>query len=257
LLASWDPDFLADRLGATLNAFHSAFAWAVHGPASCCIEVRSTGLTHGATNHRSRNGFRHSFPVSTFDRDGLGVRLRNADAVVFRANLLFLHGVVNRVVDVSRTSFVRWHHHGVVGHFLTSFVHWLVDRVVDRLRTSFVHRFLDCVVDHPLVLFVNRLVNGVVDRFRASFVHRFLDCVVDHLFTSFVHRLVDCVVDRALACFVRRYHDRVLNFFLVSLWNHPRTVDHLVFEVHFVPCAVASLFDLLHHSFANGSHHGV
>lgn len=257
LLASRNPNFLADRLRATLNALDSASAGAIHGLAGARIKVAGARFANNAADHRAGNGFRHGFPMPTVDRDGLGVRLRNANGVVLGTNFLFLDGVVDRVVDVACTSFVNGNHHGVVSRLLTRFVHRLVDGVVDRLLASFVYRFLNRVVDYSLVLFVHRFHDRVVDRLLTSFVHWFFDRVVDHPCAGFVHGLVDGVVDRFFASLVRRHHDRVLNFPLNGFGNHPRAIDDLVFVIRFVPHPSASLLDLLHHRFANRPHHGV
>jgi hypothetical protein len=197
LLTSRNPDLLADGLWATLDALGAALAWAVNLLASRSIVRPSTWLTNCTTHHTTRNCFLTSFPMSTTNRNGLGVLLRNTHTVFRGANFGFAYSVVNRVVDRTRLGFVDGLHHCVVDGAATSFADGHIDRVVDRARLGLVHRLTNGVVDRSLMSFVHRLFDCVVDHSRVCLVHRLFDCVVDGSAVSFVNRLVYGVIDRS------------------------------------------------------------
>ena len=257
LLTGGNPDFLADRLGATLNAFGAARAGAIHASASRLVVSPSTGLTNRASHHRTRNGFRGCFPCSTIDRDGPGELLWNHNGVVLGANFLLLHGVVDRVVDRASLRFANRNHHGVVDGLAVSLVHRLVDGVVDRASLGLVHGLFDRVVDDLFVRLVNRLVDGVVDRTSLGLVHGLFDRVVDDPFVRLVNRLVDGVVDRTSFSLVSRDHHGVLDFALFRVRNGASRLNFFVFVVRFVPRTITSLLDLLVNGFGNVTHDGV
>ncbi|EMI16742.1 hypothetical protein RMSM_06344 [Rhodopirellula maiorica SM1] len=255
--ASWNPNSLGASRWATLNAFYAAFAWAVYAAASRRIVSPSSGLTNGTTHHFARDRFSNGVPVTTFDLDGLGVLLRNDNAVVLSANALLFHGVVDRVVDRTRFLLTNRYHHGVVDGLAVVFTHRVHDSVIYCLSASFPHRLTHGVVDHLLVSLVHRLHDRVVDRLGVLFVNRLAHRVVDHSRASFVNGLHHGVVDRLGTIFnVRNVHS-VLNFTSRRDRNHAAAGHFLIFVVSFIASAVTSLFDLLVNRFAYVAHDGV
>ena len=62
LLASWNPDLLADRAWATLNADGLTLARASNCAARCCVVVRSRRTTNCFTHHWTRNSLSCCLP---------------------------------------------------------------------------------------------------------------------------------------------------------------------------------------------------
>jgi len=114
LLASGYPDFLADGLGRTLDAFSAAFARRVDTLACTRIVSPSSRLTYGLFHDRSGNRLGLCFPVSAFDSHSPRVLFGNANTVLFCTHFLFANSVVNGVVHLTRLGLINRLAYGVV-----------------------------------------------------------------------------------------------------------------------------------------------
>ena len=106
LLTGWNPNFLAEGFGGTLDAFCAAFARGVNALAGARVVCPPATLTDSLFHHRTRDGFGFGFPVTAPDRNRTCVLLWHTDAVLLRSHLLFTDRIVNGVIYLACFRFV-------------------------------------------------------------------------------------------------------------------------------------------------------